>query len=159
MQSLSAETLKEIKRTNWTIEQYLDFINQVKKRGKPTASEMIIPLPQETEESYFSGVKFFMDNHVQTRTWTLMQLVGTELGRDFAINKYDLKFYLHFLKLSFVIDLNKLPETFYEEFAFYFAHNKLSLCILTREEISTRVFYTSHGYSIVPFWKFWRNSN
>ena len=91
MQSLSAETLKEIKRTNWTIEQYLDFINQVKKRGKPTASEMIIPLPQETEESYFSGVKFFMDNHVQTRTWTLMQLVGTELGRDFAINKYDLK--------------------------------------------------------------------
>ena len=91
MQSLSMETLKEIKRTNWTIKQYLDFINQVKKRGKPTASEMIIPLPQETEESYFAGVKFFMDNHVQTRTWTLMQLVGTELGRDFSINKYALK--------------------------------------------------------------------
>ena len=50
MQSLSMETLKEIKRTNWTIELYLEFINQVKKRGKPTASEMIIPLPQETEE-------------------------------------------------------------------------------------------------------------
>ena len=49
---------------------------------------MIIPLPNETEESYFDGVKFFMDNHVQTRTWTLMMLVGTDLGRDFAINKY-----------------------------------------------------------------------
>ena len=91
MQSLAIETLNEIKRTNWTIEQYLEFINEVKKREKPTASEMIIPLPQETEESYFAGVKFFMDNHVQTRTWTLMQLVGTELGRDFAINKYGLK--------------------------------------------------------------------
>jgi len=52
---------------------------------------MIIPLPNETEESYFKGVKFFMDNHVQTRTWTLMQLVGTELGRDFGIKKYGLK--------------------------------------------------------------------
>ena len=91
MQSLKMETLKEIKRTNWTIKQYLDFINEVKKRGKPSASEMIIPLPNETEESYYEGVKFFMDNHVQTRTWTLMMLVGTDLGRDFAINKYDLK--------------------------------------------------------------------
>ena len=36
-----------------------------------------------------------MDNHVQTRTWTLMQLVGTELGRDFAINKYDLFYIFH----------------------------------------------------------------
>jgi len=88
MQSLKIETLKEIKRTNWTIKQYLEFINEVKKRGKPTASEMIIPLPSETEESYFEGVKFFMDNHVQTRTWTLMMLVGTDLGRDFGINKY-----------------------------------------------------------------------
>ena len=91
MQSLDVKTLEEIKRTNWTIEQYLVFINEVKKRGKPTASEMIIPLPQETEESYFKGVKFFMDNHVQTRTWTLMMLVGTELGRDFSINKYGMK--------------------------------------------------------------------
>lgn len=91
MQSLKTETLEEINRTNWTIDQYLDFINEVKKRGKPTASEMIIPLPNETEESYFKGVKFFMDNHVQTRTWTLMQLVGTELGRDFGIKKYGLK--------------------------------------------------------------------
>ena len=91
MQSLDFETLKEIKRTNWTINQYLEFINEVKKRGKPTASEMIIPLPRESEETYFAGVKFFMDNHVQTRTWTLMQLVGTELGRDHGIEKYGLK--------------------------------------------------------------------
>ena len=91
MQSLDLGTLKEIKRTNWTIKQYLDFVNEVKKRGKLTASEMIIPLPKETEKSYFDGVKFFMDNHVQTRTWSLMQLVGTELGRDHAIEKYGLK--------------------------------------------------------------------
>ena len=32
---------------------------------------MIIPLPSETEQSYFDGVKFLMDNEVQTRTYTL----------------------------------------------------------------------------------------
>ncbi len=91
MQSLEMKTLKEIKRTNWTIKQYLDFVNEVKKRGKPTASEMIIPLPEETEKSYYEGVKFFMDNHVQTRTWSLMMLVGAELGRDEPIKKHGLK--------------------------------------------------------------------
>ena len=107
MQSLKTETLKEIKRTNWTIDQYLSFINEVKKRGKPTASEMIIPLPNETEESFYQGVKFFMDNHVQTRTWTLMQLVGTELGRDFAIKKYNLKSKYRILPKEFGVYCSK----------------------------------------------------
>ena len=40
---------------------------------------MIIPLPNETEKSYFDG-KILMDNGVQTRTYTLMMLVGAELG-------------------------------------------------------------------------------
>lgn len=111
MQSLDLGTLKEIKRTNWTIKQYLDFINQVKKRGKLTASEMIIPLPRETEKSYFDGVKFFMDNHVQTRTWTLMQLVGTELGRDHAIKNYRLKSKFRILPKEFgVYDDEKVLE-------------------------------------------------
>ena len=32
-----------------------------------------------------------MDNGVQTRTYTLMMLVGAELGRDKAIKDYELK--------------------------------------------------------------------
>ena len=52
---------------------------------------MIIPLPNETEESYFQGIKFLMDNHVQARTYTLMMLCGAELGRDKAIKKFNLK--------------------------------------------------------------------
>jgi len=79
MQSTKIETLKEVKRTNWTKEQYIDFINEVKKRGKPNVSEMIIPLPHETEESFYEGAKFLMDNGVQPETYTLMMLVGTEL--------------------------------------------------------------------------------
>lgn len=91
MQSLNLETLDRIKRKNWTREQYLEFLDKLKQRGKSSISEMIIPLPNETEKSYFEGVKFLMDNGVQTRTYTLMMLVGAELGRDKAIRDYELQ--------------------------------------------------------------------
>ncbi len=91
MQSMNLETLDGIKRRNWTREQYLEFLAKLKKRGKSSFSEMIIPLPNETEKTYFDGVKFLMDNGVQTRTYTLMMLYGAELGRDKAIKEYELK--------------------------------------------------------------------
>ena len=91
MQSMNLETLDGIKRRNWTREQYLEFLDKLKQRGKSSISEMIIPLPKETEKSYFEGVKFLMDNGVQTRTYTLMMLVGAELGRDKAKRDYELK--------------------------------------------------------------------
>ena len=91
MQSLNLETLDGIKRRNWTKEQYLEFLGKLKERGKSSFSEMIIPLPNETEKSYLDGVKFLMDNGVQTRTYTLMMLCGAELGRDKAIEEYKLK--------------------------------------------------------------------
>lgn len=90
MQSTNDKVLSYIKRNNWTTNQYLEFINEAQKRGKPQLTEMIIPLPGETEESYFEGVKFMMENHVQTRTFGLMMLCGAELGRDGAIKKYEL---------------------------------------------------------------------
>jgi len=91
MQSLNLETLTDIKRRNWTIEQYADFVKEMQKRGKTPTSEVIIPLPGETEETYNSGIKFLMDNNVQPGTYTLMMLSGTELGRDHAIDKYEMK--------------------------------------------------------------------
>jgi len=101
MQSLNIEVLTDIKRRNWTKEQYLEFMHEVKKRGKAGSSEMIIPLPSETEESYFQGVKFLMDNHVQTRTYSLLMLCGAELGRDRAIKKYKMKPKFRILPKSF----------------------------------------------------------
>ena len=91
MQSVNLNTLKDIKRKNWTIEQYIDFTKEIHKRGKPVHSEMIIPLPGETTESYYKGIKFLMDNNVTPTTFSLMMLSGTELGRDKAIKKYAMK--------------------------------------------------------------------
>ena len=91
MQSVNLDALKIIKRKNWTTKQYIDFAKENHKRGKPIASEMIIPLPGETEETFFEGVKFLMDQNVRTATFTLMMLCGAELGRDGAIKKFGMK--------------------------------------------------------------------
>ena len=90
MQSLDDETLANIKRKNWTQEQYIDFIKEIEKRGKTPRTEMIIPLPGETEETYLKSTKFLMDHKCKPITLTLMMLCGAELGRDEAIKKYDM---------------------------------------------------------------------
>jgi radical SAM superfamily enzyme YgiQ (UPF0313 family) len=91
MQSLNMSVLGNIKRKNWERDQYIEWIAQLKKRGRNASNEMIMPLPGETEESYFAGVKFLMDNNIPTQTYTLMMLCGADLGRDEAIKKYNMK--------------------------------------------------------------------
>jgi len=91
MQSLNVETLSDIKRKNWTSDEYVEFIKEVEKRGKSPNSEIIIPLPGESEETYLKGIEFLMDHNVQVGTYTLMMLCGAELGRDHAINKFGMK--------------------------------------------------------------------
>jgi len=91
MQSMNLQTLSDIKRKNWTTQEYIDYVKEIKKRGKATNSEMIIPLPGETKETYFEGIKFLMDHHIQPMTYTLMMLSGAQLGRDAAIEKYKMK--------------------------------------------------------------------
>tara|TARA_B110000438_G_scaffold278795_1_gene302651 strand:+ start:3566 stop:5689 length:2124 start_codon:yes stop_codon:yes gene_type:complete len=91
MQSLNNETLKDIKRKNWGRERYIEFIREIEKRGKSNTCEQIIPLPNETEETYYDGIKFLMDNNVKTQTYTLMLIVGTELGRDESARVNEIK--------------------------------------------------------------------
>ena len=90
MQSMNLDVLETVKRKNWTTDQYINFINEIKKRGKASTSEMIIPLPGETIKTYLDGVKFLMDRGIQPETYTLMLLVGAEFGRDQAIEKHNL---------------------------------------------------------------------
>ena len=91
MQSMNDNVLTQIKRKNLPSQQQINYIKEIQRRGKTASTELIIPLPGETEETYFEGLKFLMDNGVVAQTYTLMQLCGAELGRDVAINKYGLK--------------------------------------------------------------------
>ncbi len=87
MQSMNTDVLSNIKRKNLATQQQIDMIHAIQKRGKTATTELIIPLPGETEKTYFEGMKFLMDNNVMTGTYTLMMLCGAELGRDAAIKK------------------------------------------------------------------------
>ena len=75
MQSVNIDTLKVVKRRNWTTTQYIEFTKEIQKRGNPVESEMIIPLPGETEETYFEGVKFLMDNNVKSSNFYFNDVV------------------------------------------------------------------------------------
>ena len=90
-QSMNQETLKLIKRDNLTNEQYIEFVKELEKRNKNTGCELIIPLPNETKETYFRSTKILMDCGVSVSTYTLMMLQGADLGREEATNKYDMK--------------------------------------------------------------------
>ena len=91
-QSMNQETLKLIKRDNLTNKQYIEFVKELEKRNKSTGCELIIPLPNETKETYFRSTKILMDCGVSVATYTLMMLQGAELGREGTINKYGMKY-------------------------------------------------------------------
>ena len=90
MQSMDGSVLQNIKRKNIGSQNQIDIIHEIQKRGKTATTELIMPLPGETESSYFEGMKFLMDNNVMTGTYTLMMLCGAELGRDAAIKKNEM---------------------------------------------------------------------
>jgi radical SAM superfamily enzyme YgiQ (UPF0313 family) len=90
-QSMNQETLKLIKRDNLTNEQYIEFVKELESRGKQTGCELIIPLPNETKETYFKSTKILMDCGVGVSTYTLMMLQGEDLGREEHIEKYGMK--------------------------------------------------------------------
>ena len=60
MQSMDTNVLKEIKRTNLDSSKQIKHIRAIQKRGKTANTELINPLPGETEESYLDGLKFFI---------------------------------------------------------------------------------------------------
>jgi len=91
-QSMNRDTLKLIKRDNiFTNEQYLEFIKELERRNKVPGCELIIPLPNETKQTYFDSTKNLLDAGVSIGTYTLMMLQGAELGRDEAIKKYGME--------------------------------------------------------------------
>ena len=89
-QSMNRDTLEEIKRDNYSNEEYLEFVKELGTRGKPVACELIIPLPGETEQSFHDSVKMLCDNGLSISVYTLMMLYGSELGRRHSRTKYSL---------------------------------------------------------------------
>ena len=102
-QSMNQETLKLIKRDNMNNDQYIKFVKELEQRGKNPICELIIPLPNETKQTYLDNVRLLMDYGVNPGTYTLMLLQGTELGREESIKKFGLKSRYRVVPLNFGI--------------------------------------------------------
>ena len=78
-QSTNRDTLRLIQRDNiFTNEQYIEFIKELERRKKVPGCELIIPLPNESKQTYFDSTKGLLDAGVSVGTYTLMMLQGTE---------------------------------------------------------------------------------
>ena len=63
-------------------------MKELENRGKNSICELIIPLPNESKQTYLDNVRLLMEYRVNVATYTLMLLCGAELGREDEIEKY-----------------------------------------------------------------------
>ena len=79
VQSMDEKVLKNIKRSNIKLDAYKEVNNDLRKNGRSTKAEVIMPLPGETKESFMLGVEELADSGISSLTiYTLMLLNGTE---------------------------------------------------------------------------------
>ena len=92
IQSMDDEVLKNIKRSNISYQTLLDVSLQVSDTEASSYSEIILSLPGDSKEKYFSTLDKVVDSGMnQLRLLTLMILDGSELGTDDHINKFHIK--------------------------------------------------------------------
>jgi radical SAM superfamily enzyme YgiQ (UPF0313 family) len=92
MQSLNEDTLREIKRKNLTFDEYRRIQNDNMSMQTRSSCEMIIPLPEETKDSYLLGVRAGIDANMDIiDTYTCMMLKNTELRDTFYIKRFKME--------------------------------------------------------------------
>lgn len=81
VQSLSQEVLKNIKRSNISVEQLIELAQKAKELGSNTYSEIIVALPGETKESHLKTLETVINAKFNwVRVYTLMMLAGVEMS-------------------------------------------------------------------------------
>ncbi len=92
MQSFNEATLREIKRKNLSFDEYRKIQKDIMSRKTRSHCEMIIPLPEETKDSYLLGVKAGIEANMDTiDTYTCMMLKNTELRDTSYIKRFEME--------------------------------------------------------------------
>ena len=78
-QSMDDHVLENIKRSNIKVSVMKEINEELRKRGRVTKSELIMPLPGESKQTFFKGMNDLLDSNTGSLTiYTLMMLHGTE---------------------------------------------------------------------------------
>ncbi len=93
VQSLNPKTLEAINRRNIPLEEYRKINNEIIKRGMGSATETIVPMPEETKESFFDGLRLIANEIGFDRVvpHTLMLLKGAQLASKETRDKYKMQ--------------------------------------------------------------------
>jgi radical SAM superfamily enzyme YgiQ (UPF0313 family) len=93
LQSTSEEALVAIKRDNISLDDYFYLQSQFRKDGIPTYTEMIIGLPEETYESFSTGISDIIINgqHNKIQFNNLSILPNAEMGSKEYLEAYQIK--------------------------------------------------------------------
>ncbi len=80
-QSMDDTVLEKIKRKNLSPEQYQELRKHTDEANMRMIGEIIVPLPGETRESFFNGVKMVANIGIEMiNVYTTMMLMGTDLS-------------------------------------------------------------------------------
>ncbi len=92
-QSMSHEALKNIGRTNSSLDFYKKLLTEYNKANMKTYSELILGLPGETYESFIKGIGklFEIGQHFVFEVYGCIMLPNATMGQKDYINEYGIK--------------------------------------------------------------------
>ncbi len=89
VQSLNPKTLEAIRRKNLSLPKFKEIQQEIKKRGFISQTEFIVPLPEETKESFIAGLRAVIDAGAERfGPYTTMLLKQTPLASREFRQKY-----------------------------------------------------------------------
>ena len=89
VQSMNEDTLDIVKRKNLGDTSYNSTADKLQDLGINTYSDMILPLPGESKETFFDGFRKLSQANIQKLVpFTPMMLVGTEMASPESREKY-----------------------------------------------------------------------
>lgn len=92
VQTLNDKTLEVIKRRNLPLDKYKELQQKIKDMQMNAQAELIVPMPEETKESFLGAIKILLDCAVESiTTYTCMLLKGTPLASKESREKYKMK--------------------------------------------------------------------
>ena len=91
-ESLDDETLKNVRRSNISLEKFNKVREYIKSKGLKTHTDVILGLPGETKKSYLDGLRKVTDQKFdQIVTFNCRLLGGTEMNSPAYIERHGIK--------------------------------------------------------------------
>lgn len=93
VQSMNEKTLVAIKRKNMEVNKLENMLKMINEAGLTSYSELILGLPEETLESWKTGITNLLEigQHNNIDVWFSQMLKNSEMSSEKSINRYGIK--------------------------------------------------------------------